>query len=154
MNIFLKLILIIIVIVGVYFFNKNSKIPDGERGNVVGKSFNDPEILLAQKEAQSQIDFFIESLENNKDDKKYFSIKYGAKDGDIVEHMWIRVSSYKDGVFSGILANEPIEVKNIKYEDPVSVKKEEIEDWIIFDTTINKTTGGFSLKAFGLKVKE
>ena len=52
----------------------------------------------------------------------------------------------EDDQFYGYLENDPQIMKNVKYGDLVELKKEQIEDWIIFNTKDNKMEGGYSTK--------
>ena len=62
--------------------------------------------------------------------------------------MWIDLQKIENDQFIGYLGNEPQIVKNIKYRDPVSISKSQIEDWLIVDSRTNQYEGGFSAKVF------
>ena len=46
------------------------------------------------------------------------------------EFMWVEITSWKDGSITGILENDPFEVPNLKAGAKVSVKEQELYDYI------------------------
>ena len=61
--------------------------------------------------------------------------------------MWMTPKSYRNGVFYGVLANEPEVLKRSKIGDTVEVKREVVEDWMVLDSTLNSVEGGYSVRA-------
>ena len=147
--IFIKLAILALVILAVVFFrNYKSKVEPVE--NIVQKPANDAGLALAKVQAQNEIDYFINFLyEHSKDEKYGFSIKTKFTD-DLgnVENMWVDTKKYDNGVFSGTLGNDPVLVTSIKFGDPVTVRKEDVQDWILHDGYLKAIVGGFSLKEF------
>jgi uncharacterized protein YegJ (DUF2314 family) len=110
---------------------------------------DDPELLHARNEAIKSLDYFISSFsEHHNDTNLNFSIKADFLDNGQHEHMWIDLQKIENDQFIGYLGNEPQIVKNIKYRDPVSISKSQIEDWLIVDSRTNQYEGGFSAKVF------
>lgn len=71
--------------------------------------------------------------------------KDNAGGEEIGEHMWINDIEFDGENVSGILVNEPNDVKNIKNGDFVKVPLSEVSDWLfVID---NKSYGGFSVHA-------
>lgn len=64
-------------------------------------------------------------------------------DGDEGEHFWIVDVSYKNGVFSGKIGNDPGIVRNVKLGQTWEIKKEEISDWMY--TKGDLIHGGFTI---------
>lgn len=112
---------------------------------------DDPELIAAKQEAQNKLPLFIDKFSNNTNPELSFSVKTQFSYNGQVEHMWISVAKIKDNVFIGNLDVDPVWIKNLKQNDIVSVKAEDIEDWIIFENYKSDCIGGFSLKAFGEK---
>jgi len=56
-------------------------------------------------------------------------IKAGFKDRKEIEHMWVEVLEICKDSFKGKLRNQPIAIKNLKEDDFVKVKFEEVENW-------------------------
>lgn len=143
-----KLILLALCILGVVYFARNQNKETSV--NIVQKPAGDAGLAAAKIQAQEEMDYFINFLaENSKDDKYKFSVKTALSDNQgTVEHMWVAITEYKDGTFFGTLANDPVEVKGMKFGGTVSVKKEDVEDWTLHDGYLNAIVGGFSLKEF------
>ena len=53
-------------------------------------------------------------------------VKKCFNDNGETEHMWVKITSLLGDAIIGILDNEPISVKNVKYRDSVKVKFDEI----------------------------
>ncbi len=97
----------------------------------------------ATKEAQENIEVFLNSVDKLSSDLKTHAIKKEFIDKGEKEHMWVSVTSYKDDKFTGVLGNEPIWVKNISIGDSVVVNKKDVEDW----TIASEKNGQFNLEA-------
>ena len=108
---------------------------------------NDPELEKARIEALESLDYFIQSFRKNSNDTIFqYSVKMDFIDNGEHEHMWIMVSKFENGIFSGYLGSEPQIVKNVKVGQYVNVEKELIEDWLIMDTKTGNWEGGYSIK--------
>ncbi len=60
--------------------------------------------------------------------KKAFKDNEAFEDDGEVEHLWVEVKEIcKDG-FNGYVDNEVVLIKNVKYQDYVKVKFEEVEE--------------------------
>jgi uncharacterized protein YegJ (DUF2314 family) len=116
----------------------------GEAGNVKSVSSEDAEMNAAIQQAQDTLPLFITALQSPKPTQTQFLIK--AKfpyDHDGIEHMWISDGSFDGTQFEGVLANEPIDVKEIHLGDHVAIQKEEVSDWMIIDN--GRLMGGFTI---------
>jgi len=114
---------------------------------VVFAQGNDPELEQAKKDALSTFDYFIKSFNSHFTDTTYsFSLKADFTFNGEHEHMWISLNKIENDKFYGLLGNEPQIIKNIKYGDLVNISKDQIEDWIIFNTKTNNFEGGYSAK--------
>jgi uncharacterized protein YegJ (DUF2314 family) len=100
----------------------------------------DPEMEAAIQKARDTLDQFIAEL--NKPGKRDFGIKAGIPTDDGTEHIWVSEIAYSNGVFRGLLANEPLNIPGKHEGDPVEVKREDVSDWFIVDG--DETTGGFT----------
>ena len=81
---------------------------------------------------------------NGADANFRFAIKSDFVENGVHEHMWSQVSVYKGENFDGVFIDSPFDLKNIKTGDKVSIKKINIEDWIIDDYKTKSETGYFS----------
>lgn len=110
---------------------------------VVGINADDPEMKAAMQNARESVQQFIDRLDKKSPGEEYL-IKMPLGEGDDVEHIWVRSVTFKDGKFSGILANDPFNA-NYSVGDAVSVPVEEISDWVIFKPD-RSYQGGFTQK--------
>lgn len=78
--------------------------------------------------ARSETDVFLKVLESGKADS--FSVKAPITDKHGTEHFWITDITFKDGVFHGKIGDEPGIVKNVKFGQDWTIKREDISDWM------------------------
>lgn len=156
-NVFLPLgitIGVLMILVGIFFFilyinlqltyNVNTETEsnlEADSPDVFYLQSNDSNFLKAKEQAQSEIIEFIDSLSINFD--YAHGVKTSFKEGENVEHMWVYVYSYSNNEFSGVLVNEPEVITNYNEGDNVTVLKQDVEDWAIFDENENLIDGDF-----------
>ena len=97
----------------------------------------------AIENAKKHVDKFIEYLSDPNVDT--ISVKVPIEDRGEVEHFWLSDIQYKDGKFTGTINNYPVSVKKVKFGQNVTVKKEEISDWMYMKD--NKIHGNYTLRA-------
>lgn len=104
--------------------------------NVVYVEGDDPEMQAAMAEAKRTVDEFIGHWNKRSPDKEMFAVKkpYPTRGGSL-EHIWIDVTDYRDGVFFGTIANEPMDIEGISLGSQASVPKTEISDWMVMTET-------------------
>ena len=112
---------------------------------------DDPEMAAAIKEAKETLPEFIAAVKKGlanpkaKPDK-VFNIKIALPTPDGTnEHIWVEVDGLEGKTFSGRIANEPLNLPNVKLDDAVKVEQREIEDWYISDDN-GIVRGGFTAK--------
>jgi len=107
---------------------------------------DDSAFLALKDTAQLYIQTFIDSLKvYGRDTTKFhFQIKSDYVDGDIHEHMWSNIYTYKNGLFDGLFADTAFQVRNIKNGAKVTIKKSNVEDWLIYNVAKDQTIGYFS----------
>jgi len=118
---------------------------------------NDDSTFLALKDtAQAHIQVFITALDSfAKDTAQYrFAVKSDYVDNDAHEHMWSRIYSYGKGSFKGVFIDSAYYLKNIHYGDLVYVRKENVEDWSIYNAITHKSIGDFSEAYLKSKMKK
>lgn len=116
---------------------------------VIYADANDKELEQAKIEALTKIDFFIESFNKHSNDTVYmFSLKKDFVENGEHEHMWVIVKKIENNKFVGILDNEPQTIRDYRLGDKVTMNKEEIEDWVIYNSTTQEMEGGYSIKVF------
>ena len=115
----------------------------GEKGNYAGVAESDPEINAAIERARRELDTFIARLQHPKP-REDFGLKVGlpADDGS-KEHIWVSGLSFSNGQFSGFLANDPFLMKSLKLGSPVTVTRDQVTDWQIYQNG-SPTEGGYT----------
>jgi uncharacterized protein YegJ (DUF2314 family) len=113
-------------------------------GSVVAVKNDDPEMTAAMARAQETLPQFISSLRLPSPSQSDFTIKVGFTDGGDTEYMWVTPVTYDGTRFNGKLDNEPVQVRNVKLGDAVSVEPARVADWMYVDN--GKLVGGYTLR--------
>lgn len=92
--------------------------------------------------ARAEVDRFITEFQAKNGEN--FAVKEPISDNGKVEHFWLINVTYKDGVFEGVIDNEPGIVSNVKIGDKRSLKKEEISDWMFLRN--GKIHGNYTMR--------
>jgi uncharacterized protein YegJ (DUF2314 family) len=93
-------------------------------------SDDDKQMDRAVKNAQKNLGFFIAALKAKKGGDSVFEIKKCFVDGDKVEHLWVRRVTFDGKNFHGQIDNRPLEVKNARAGERVTVAPAEVDDWM------------------------
>jgi len=105
----------------------------------------DDEMNKASFKARATYNEFLTALKNPDNLMEDFSVKmrfdYGKING---EHMWLNNLHFRDEKLLGILNNDPVEIKTIKFGDTLEVIDEKISDWMYVRN--NKLVGGYTIK--------
>lgn len=112
--------------------------------NIKFRAVNDPEVLKANATARRRLPEFVKAFQSKAG--QGFNVKIAFRDGEDTEHMWVKVSKIDGATISGSLNSDPIQVKNIKAGDPVSLNQSQVEDWTYTDRA-GKRQGLFCLPA-------
>lgn len=78
----------------------------------------------AIKHARKETDKFIEVM--NKKDADTFAVKAPITDHGRTEHFWLTDVTYSNGMFIGVISNDPGIVTNVEYGQEWKIKKEDI----------------------------
>ena len=103
--------------------------------------YDEKQMDAAIAKAKSSVQDFITVLEAKSADS--YSIKAPITDKHGTEHFWVTDVTYKDGVFSGLIGNDPGVVQNVKFGQPWTIKKEDISDWMYIKN--ERIHGGFTI---------
>jgi uncharacterized protein YegJ (DUF2314 family) len=105
---------------------------------------SDFEMEIAIAAAKSTLRQFDTALASNTYNSSTFSLKveFPTKGGG--EHIWVSSITVEDGDYFGIVANDPVYTKQIKYGDAIKIDKKKISDWMYSDNGILR--GGFTVK--------
>jgi len=127
-------------------FFKRKKQTEGAVDTVVSLSADDASLMAYKDKAQKELQYLIDFMsDHEKDDELFrYAVKADFVEDGHSEHMWVQVNEFKDGHFLGLLANEPNTIKSIKYRDKLTVKRDDVEDWILQDFLTHTKVGGYS----------
>lgn len=111
------------------------------------RAANEPDTILTRTDAETEkleaavAPFVAEARKTWPEAKKRYLV--GLPKGEIFyvsmhiyadntfEHGFLRVTSIKNGIINGTIANEMIELKTVKEGDAYSVKEADLYDWMI-----------------------
>lgn len=103
--------------------------------------YDQAEMDAAISRARSETDVFIKVLASN--DADSFSVKAPITDSNGTEHFWITDVRFVDGMFIGLVGNDPGIVKNVRFGQEWKIKKEEISDWMYIRS--DRIHGGYTI---------
>lgn len=104
-------------------------------------------LRLVSLDARNTLPFFFRHLLNPAKDESNFCIKYPFRTDDgsgfSMEQLWLTGISFKDGVYYGVLTNNPFYIASMKKGDTVSFSADEITDWMYLKN--GNIIGGLSI---------
>ncbi|MGH8095025.1 MAG: YegJ family protein [Chthoniobacterales bacterium] len=104
----------------------------------------DKAMVSAVEHAQRSLGFFMAALHAKKPGDSNFEIKKPFVDGDKVEHLWINDVTYDGRNFHGKIDNQPLDVKNVRLGERVTVAPSEVSDWMFLKD--GKLMGGYTTR--------
>jgi uncharacterized protein YegJ (DUF2314 family) len=108
---------------------------------LIRAGYDQKEMDRAIARARKETDEFLKVLTAK--DADSFSVKAPITDPNGTEHFWITDVKYENGVFVGLIGNDPGTVRNVKLGQEWRIKKEEISDWIFVRG--NRIHGGYTI---------
>lgn len=106
---------------------------------------DDKHMAQAVQKARNTTKKFIAALRSPKNNQSRFAIKKPFIEGDKVEHLWVNEVTFDGKMFHGKVDNEPVDIKAVRLGDEVSVRLEEISDWMYVQD--GKLVGGYTICA-------
>jgi uncharacterized protein YegJ (DUF2314 family) len=103
--------------------------------------YDEAQMAAAISRARSETDDFLKVLSSDGADT--FSVKAPITDKNGTEHFWITDVRFEDGMFIGLIGNDPGIVKNVRFGQEWKIKKDEISDWMY--TRGEKIHGGYTI---------
>lgn len=79
-----------------------------------------------------------------------FAVKKRCIEGNKCEHIWLTDLQFDGRVLRGKIDNRPIEMKSLRVGQKVTVRPEEISDWMYVEN--GKLVGGYTVRAFYRKL--
>ncbi|MEQ8788266.1 MAG: DUF2314 domain-containing protein [Pirellulaceae bacterium] len=95
---------------------------------LVTEGYDEQEMQAAIARAKKEVDAFI--AEFTEGDGSDFSVKAPIEDQGDTEHFWLTHITYRDGLFEGVIGNDPGIVSNVRIGQKWTIKKEDISDWM------------------------
>ena len=106
---------------------------------------DDPTLTRAKDKARETYMEFVNALTNPQPSYRDFAIKKGfVTPDDGLEHMWITDVVWENGEFRGVVNNEPVNTKEVSLGDTVTVRPDELSDWMYVDG--RKLVGGYTIR--------
>ena len=109
-------------------------------------SDDDKAMDRAVTKARESLGFFLAALKAHKPDSSGFEVKKCCIDGDNVEHVWISNVTWDGKQFHGRVDNAPLDIRNVKLGQRVTVAPEDVTDWMFVKD--GKLMGGFTTRVF------
>lgn len=136
------------------FGKKNVAEREGEPDMVYVPN-EDQRMNWAIEKANLTLWYFEESLKTKQPYQNYFSVKVLITDGDEGEHIWLTDPHFDDeGNLFGTVGNEPVNIRSIKFNQKIGIKRDLISDWMIIEN--GRLIGGYTIRAIrdGVAEKE
>ena len=115
--------------------------------NVIKVGSMDAEMNAAIAQAQQATDTFLQALTAPKTNQADFSAKrpYPTRQGGTSrEHIWISHLSYDGQRLHGTVGDEPVDIPNLKFGEPVSFPPGELSDWMYLED--GRIVGGYTIR--------
>ena len=135
-------ITVILIAIGaaIYFSQISSK-----RDDIISFSEDDAEMNLAIKTAKSTLNHFENALLSNDSNFGYFGLKIRYETFDDIEYIWVKDVYFKDNEFYGYVDSKPYGIDKIKLGDLVEINKNNISDWLYYDSAQGVFYGGYTI---------
>ena len=106
---------------------------------------NDAAMDRARQKAQQTYAQLVAALANPKPEYSAFAVKKPfPAPGDGWEHIWINQLTWDGSAFHGVVDNEPVDTTAVKYGDHVTVRPDELSDWMYQDG--RRLVGGYTIR--------
>jgi len=103
----------------------------------------DAEIAAAMETARRTLPRFFELSRAGL--RGAYLLKMSIEQAGEIEHIWMEIDSYRDGVFLGRLANDPRNPGRYRFGDEVGLRETDVEDWMI--RTDTHRYGAYTIRA-------
>lgn len=121
---------------------KSSLDPRPVKENVVAYYVGDSSMQAARQTARDRLPRFLELIDAGTPGT--YTVKFPLTQNGATEHIWMQLTDYQHGTFTGLLANDPVNGSKYKMGDTMKVAKADVDDWMI--STGNELYGGYSVR--------
>jgi uncharacterized protein YegJ (DUF2314 family) len=102
----------------------------------------DAEMEAAKTKARNSLDGFLAELRTPKKTSFYLVKAPFKTDGGSTEYIWLDNLEFSDGKFSGVITDEPLDIKAIHKGDRVTVSRDDVIDWLVSEN--GQMRGGYT----------
>jgi len=108
--------------------------------------YDEKKMDQAITQARASYMTFVKALQTRNGTMRGFAIKKGfrVKEEESAEHIWLEQVSFDGKRFTGTVANAPVETKQVKEGQRVSVAPSEISDWMYVENNVLR--GGYTIR--------
>lgn len=107
---------------------------------------SDKAMEQAVQQAQRTLGKFMAALTNPKPGQTGFAVKKRCIEGNQCEHIWLADVHFDGRVLRGKVDNNPVDVKSLRVGQKVTVRPEEISDWMYVEN--GRLVGGYTVRAY------
>jgi len=130
-------IIILAVIAVKFIFPEKKSIEDEiisnwDKENTRDIYLDDEALINSKKLAQKHLQQFKEEFKNKRDSVDEFYVKVRLTENELAEHMWINILDLNKDQSIGLLDNEPLKIKSLKYLDTIRFDINDAEDLMLF----------------------
>ena len=107
---------------------------------------SDKAMEQAVHQAQRSLSKFMAALTSPKPGQTGFAVKRRCIEGDKCEHIWLADLHFDGRLLRGKVYNNPVDVKSLRLGQKVTVRPEEISDWMYVEN--GRLVGGYTVRAY------
>lgn len=117
-----------------------------DQPDVVDVQNEDEKMNWAMEKSRWTLHYFESCLQSPKPNQQYFSIKVKIEDDGKIEHIWLTNPSFDgEGNLFGVVGNEPIDVRNVSFNQKIGIDRNLVSDWMIIEE--GRLIGGYTIRA-------
>lgn len=116
-----------------------------DQPDVVDVKSEDEAMNWAMEKSRLTLHYFKNCLKNPHPSQQYFSVKVRIEDNGMIEHIWLTEPSFdEEGNLFGVVGNEPIDVKSVKFNQKIGIDNSLVSDWMILEN--GRLIGGYTIR--------
>ena len=104
----------------------------------------DPAMNRAFEKARASLDEFFELAKSPKPGTQAYAVKVAVSDGKNTEYFWVNQFESDGEQLSGVLNNEPENVRVYRFGERFTFKRDDIVDWTYTEPAAGRTYGNFT----------
>ena len=115
--------------------------------NIFNAEAADGQMNWAMEKARLTIGYFKACIQNPPENQFGHSLKVRIEDKNGIEHMWLGdLSLDDDGLYYGMVDNEPVTVESVKVGTRIGIPVEAISDWLLVEE--GRLIGGYTIRVY------